>query len=86
MGKVFGFRFETVKPPHHLLVIGDFKAKVWQWSTAAHEKALRDAGLANIRWHSLRLPEERKDLAPLVQWYLDNPSCTVVSAEKTDNH
>ncbi len=82
MGEIFGFHYKTVEPPHHLLVIGDFEASFWQWSKTAHEEALLAAGLTNLRWHPLKLPDERSDLTESVQWYLDNPSCVVLSAEK----
>ncbi|MEX3009506.1 class I SAM-dependent methyltransferase [Hoeflea sp. TYP-13] len=83
MADAFGFRYKTVDPPEYRLVIGDFEAKMWQWSKAEHEGGLKKAGLTNIRWHALALPENRKDLAPSVQWYLDNPSLIVLSAEKS---
>ncbi|MEX0349800.1 MAG: class I SAM-dependent methyltransferase [Paracoccaceae bacterium] len=78
----FGFRYETIKPPRHLLIIGGFEVDIWQWSTETHEAALTAAGLVDIKWHPLELPATRPDLAPQVQWYLDNPSCVVLSAER----
>ena len=84
MGDVFGFHYEIFEPPEYRLVIGDFKAKMWQWSREDHEQGLKDAGLERVRWHPLALPDDRKDLAPSLQWYLDNPSLIVLSAEKSD--
>lgn len=84
MEDVFGFRYKTVDPPEYSLVIGDFEARIWQWSRADHERGLKEAGFARIRWHPLALPEDRKDLAPSMQWYLDNPSLIVLSAEKSN--
>ena len=61
-----------------------FEAKMWQWSREVHEQGLREAGFTRVRWHPLTLPDDRKDLAPSLQWYLDNPSLIVLSAEKID--
>ncbi len=82
MGDVFGFKYKIVEPPEYRLVIGDFEAKMWQWSRAEHEAGLEAAGLVNIRWHKLTVPDDRRDLTSSVQWYLDNPSLIVLSAEK----
>ena len=82
MADLFGFRYKIVDPPEHCLVIGDFEARMWQWSRAEHEEGLRRAGLVNVKWHALTLPDDRKDLKRSLQWYLDNPSLVVLSAEK----
>ena len=82
MEDVFGFRYRTVAPPEYALIIGDFEARIWQWSRQAHEERLAEAGFVDTRWHALTLPEERRNLVPSVQWYLDNPSCIVLEAEK----
>ncbi|MEP3280401.1 MAG: class I SAM-dependent methyltransferase [Stappiaceae bacterium] len=80
MEEVFGFRYKIVEPPEYRLVIGDFEAHMWQWSKEAHEHALTEAGLRDIRWHPLKLPEESADKTASIEWYLENPSCIVVSA------
>jgi SAM-dependent methyltransferase len=82
MEQAFGFRYETVTPPQYTLVLEHFRASFWQWSRAVHEACLQRAGLGNVRWHPLRLPDDRQDLASSVAWYLDNPSLIVLSAEK----
>lgn len=82
MAKLFGFHYRTVAPPEYALIIGDFEVPIWQWSRRAHEDGLADAGFVNIHWHPLALPPAHRDLAPSVQWYLDNPSCIVLEAEK----
>jgi|GEM_PF-567029 len=83
MEDVFGFRYRIVEPPEYRFVSGDVEVPVWQWSRADHETGLRDAGFANVQWHPLRLPDEHRDLSASVNWYLENPSYIVVSAEKT---
>ncbi|GHB46911.1 hypothetical protein GCM10007094_40360 [Pseudovibrio japonicus] len=80
--KVFGFRYEAVAPPEYLLVIGDLRARMWHWSKAAHEKCLTNAGFENIRWLPLKLPEQYDDHLPNIDWFLENPSCIVLEAEK----
>ena len=82
MEKVFGFRYKTISPPKYALIIKGFEVDIWQWSKAAHEEGLKEAGLKNIRWHPLELPPERQDLEPAVEWYLKNPSLIVLSAER----
>jgi len=77
-----GFRYRVVDPPAHALTIGDFDVPIWQWSKGQHEAALTEGGLADIRWHPLKLPPERTDLQNDWAWYLDNPSCIVLSAKK----
>ncbi len=82
MDDMFGFHYEPVDPPEYHLVIGDFEASMWHWSRDVHEEGLRAAGLDQIQWHPLALPLDRQDLAPSLQWYLDNPSLVVLSAQK----
>ena len=82
MEDIFGFRYEIVDSPKYNLVIGDFKARIWQWSKADHEASLKEAGLVNIQWHPLQLPPGHLDLSDSVDWYIKNPSCIVLSAEK----
>lgn len=82
MEEMFGFRYEPVTPPEYHLVIGDFEASMWHWSREVHEEGLQSAGFEQIQWHPLSLPEEGRDLTPSLQWYLDNPSLIVLSAEK----
>lgn len=82
MEREFGFHYNTVAPPHHQLVIDGFDVDIWQWSSADHVEGLHAAGLTNVSWHPLELPAERQDLAPRIGWYLENPSCVVLSAEK----
>ncbi|MEH6524465.1 MAG: class I SAM-dependent methyltransferase [Sneathiella sp.] len=82
MEKIFGFRYEINDPPNYHLVIGDFKARMWQWSKAIHERCLEQAGFTNIVWHPLQLASEDAELEPSVLWYLENPSCIVLGAEK----
>lgn len=84
METVFGFRYKVVDPPEYRLVIGDFEAHMWQWSKAAHEHALSEAGLVDITWHPLKMPEEKTEETEKVSWYLENPSCIVISARKPE--
>ena len=83
--KYFGFSYRAVDPPQYHLVFNKLTVNMWQWSKQAHEQGLKRAGLAHIRWHPLRLPAGHEDLAQSLRWYLDNPSCIVLSAEKP-NH
>ena len=78
----FGFVIHPIDPPRYQLVFGKLAVSIWQWSRQAHERALTRAGLTNVQWHPLYMPDDQRELARTVQWYLDNPSCTVVSAEK----
>ncbi len=82
MEREFGFRYAVCDPPHYKLIIDGFDVDIWQWSTEDHESGLRDAGLTHIGWHPLELPPDRMSLTPRVSWYLQNPSCVVLSAEK----
>ncbi len=82
MGEAFGFSYRIARPPEYRLVIGDFDVPIWQWSKADHEIGLERAGLVDIRWHKLSVPEDRKDLERSLDWYLENPSCIVLSAVK----
>lgn len=82
MEREFGFRYGTVSPPHHTLIIDGFDVDIWQWSTADHVDGLHAAGFKNVRWHPLELPPERKELIARIGWYMENPSCVVLSAEK----
>ena len=77
-----GFRYRIVDPPAYALVIGDFEVPIWQWSKVLHEEALATAGLTDVAWHRLRLPATHADLAAELSWYIDNPSCIVLSARK----
>lgn len=79
-----GFQYRIVDPPAYSLVIGDFAVPIWQWSKALHEEALRAAGLTDIAWHALTLSPQHADLASDIAWYLENPSCVVLSARKPD--
>ncbi|MEM7441743.1 MAG: class I SAM-dependent methyltransferase [Pseudomonadota bacterium] len=80
--QLFGFRYDPVAPPEYRLVIGELQVPLWQWTKQEHEDALHQAGLRNVRWHKLALAADQLDLTPKVQWYLDNPCCIVLSAEK----
>lgn len=77
-----GFRYRIIEPPAHALVIGDFEVPIWQWSREQHEQALHRAGLKNVRWHPLKFPPDQEHHLVGWAWYLDNPSCIVLSAEK----
>ncbi|WP_305986256.1 trans-aconitate 2-methyltransferase [Roseibium sp. MMSF_3544] len=77
-----GFKYRIIDPPAHALVIKDFEVPIWQWSRTRHEKALRKGGLTDIRWHPLRFPPEQRHHVVGWAWYLDNPSCIVLSAAK----
>ncbi|MES0879815.1 class I SAM-dependent methyltransferase [Roseibium sp. SCP14] len=79
-----GFRYGIIDPPAYTLVIKDFEVPIWQWSREEHEDALKEGGLANIEWHPLKFPPEKQDLNEDWAWYLDNSSCIVLSAEKTE--
>ena len=80
--KYFGFSIRPLSPPHYYLIFDKLTANMWQWSKEAHEEELRRAGLTYILWHPLRLPAERQDLTDSLQWYFNNPSCIILSAEK----
>ena len=77
-----GFAYRPVAPPHYELIFGEDAVNMWQWSEAEHRAALEGAGLVDVEWHSLILPPDRQALAPSVQWFIDSPSCLVVSARK----
>lgn len=78
----FGFSYQVVDPPHCHLIFDGQAVNMWHWSQGDHETALKDAGLKNIQWHPVCLPESKQELAKSIEWYFDNPSCIVVSAEK----
>ena len=78
----FDFEIHPIEPPRFQLVLGKLAVTIWQWSREAHERALTAAGMANVRWHPLHMPDSQRETARTVQWYLDDPSCIVVSAEK----
>lgn len=80
--KYFGFSYSAVVPPHYKLSFGKHTVDMWHWSKDAHEDGLRSAGLTNIQWHPLCLPSDDQNLTCSLKWYLDNPSCIVLSAEK----
>lgn len=80
--KYFGFSIRTVKPPHYHLTFDKLTVNIWQWSKEVHEGGLKRAGMTQILWHPLQLPADRQDSADSLQWYLENPSCIVLSAEK----
>lgn len=82
MPTVCGFRYGTVAPPNYTLEIGDLEVDIWQWSRADHERCLADAGLIDVEWHPLELPDERAELEPVIGFYVDHPSCTVLSARR----
>ncbi|CTQ52860.1 ubiquinone/menaquinone biosynthesis methyltransferase [Roseibium album] len=84
MEKRIGFRYGIVDPPAYTLLIKDFEVPIWQWGRDEHEEALKKAGLSNIEWHPLEFPPEHQDLMPGWAWYLNNPSCIVLSAHKSD--
>lgn len=78
----FGFYYRPIDPPHYDLVFEELAVNMWQWSREAHQQGLEQAGLTNIRWHPLCLPNDHRDLAQSLRWYLDNPCCIVLSAQK----
>lgn len=78
----FGFAYEVVDLPHCHLMFDGQAFDMWHWSQDDHEAALKDAGLTNIQWHPVCLPDSKRELAKSVEWYFDNPCCIVVSAEK----
>lgn len=82
METAFGFAYRIIKPPQYQLVIGDFEVPIWQWSRADHLAGLENAGFVDVQWHPLDLPENREDLKHSLSWYLENPSCIVLSAVK----
>ena len=43
----------------------------------------KNQSVNTIRWHPLRLSAGHEDLAQSLRWYLDNPSCIVLMAEKS---
>ena len=83
--KYFGFSIRPVDPPLYHLTFNKLTVNMWQWSAAAHEEGLKRAGLTNIAWHPLRLSAGHQDLTDSLQWYLSNPSCIILSAEKPQN-
>ncbi|MCV0426244.1 MAG: class I SAM-dependent methyltransferase [Roseibium sp.] len=82
MEERIGFRYGIVDPPAYTLIIKDFEVPIWQWSRQEHEDALKEGGLTNIEWHALKFPPDQEKLNEEWAWYLDNPSCVVLSAEK----
>ncbi len=80
----FGFSYSAVDPPHYKLVFGKHTVNMWHWSKDAHEDGLRSAGLTNIQWHPLCLSDDDRNLTRSLEWYLDSPSCIVLSAEKSN--
>ncbi|MDJ0958796.1 MAG: class I SAM-dependent methyltransferase [Arenicellales bacterium] len=80
--KTFGFYYRVVAPPHYELVFDKLTVNMWHWGKATHEEGLERAGLTNIQWHSLCLPASHNELARSLKWYMDNPSCIVLSADK----
>ncbi len=78
-----GFGYRQMGGAHCQLVIGDNSVDIWQWSRVDHEAALAGAGLGLITWHPLRAPTARPDVAETLGWYLQRPSCIVLSAIRT---
>lgn len=78
----FGFAYRPIDPPHYELRFGQDAIDIWQWSEEDHRVALEGAGLTDIHWYAPCLPEEISESSHEVQWYIDNPSCVVVSANK----
>lgn len=78
----FGFTIKPVDPPKLHLVIGDMTVNMWQWSREAHESALSRAGLTGVRWHALSLPNTELGSPFSAEWYVANPHCVVLSAER----
>ncbi len=78
----FKFSYRMVSPPHIHLVFKDLTVNLWQWSKSAHEEALHAAGLEDIRWDLPCVPDDRPESAAALKWYLDKPSCLVLSARK----
>jgi SAM-dependent methyltransferase len=77
-----GFHYAVVDKNHCQVIIGEERVDIWQWSREAHETALHRAGLTDIRWHPLKTPPDRPELRTTMQFYIDNPSCLVLSATK----
>lgn len=77
-----GFDYSLLDGNHCTLNIADERVDMWQWSRSAHEKCLAGAGLKDIRWHPLQAPPDAADVAKYMKFYLDNPSCIVLSATK----
>ena len=78
----FGFAYRPVDPPHYELLFGTDPVNMWQWSESQHRAALEDAGMTDVCWYTPVLPEDRQSLARSLQWYMEDPSCVVVSATK----
>lgn len=76
----FGFDYHVVEHPHYELVIGGESVDIWQWSEQAHGDALERAGFEQVRWHHVEVPTEPAQLGASVAWYLDDPSCVVLTA------
>lgn len=64
------------------LAIGELRVDFWKWSREIHEACLRDAGLGEIHWHPLELHPDDHETRAAVGWYLEDPPCTVLSAQK----
>jgi SAM-dependent methyltransferase len=78
-----GFDYAVVGGPHCMLIIGEERVNIWQWSREVHETRLRRAGLDDIRWHPLQAPPDaRPEVMRAMAFYLANPSCIVLSATK----
>ena len=78
----FGIDSRVVQGNRCELAIGDMRVEFWQWSQETHERCLRRAGLDEIQWHALEVHPEDRELRASVDWYLENPPCTVLSARK----
>lgn len=76
----FGFDYHVLEHPHCELVIGGESVDFSQWSERAHRAALEGAGFEQVRWHRLEVPTEPAQLGAAVAWYLDHPSCIVLTA------
>ncbi|MEM8571140.1 MAG: methyltransferase domain-containing protein [Pseudomonadota bacterium] len=53
------------------------------WSRSEIESSLRDAGLADIKWHPITPLASEPDLTRDLEWYFANPSAIVLSATRT---
>ncbi|MCR9213564.1 MAG: class I SAM-dependent methyltransferase [Proteobacteria bacterium] len=79
-----GFDYAVVAESHSQLLIGDQAVNIWQWSREDHEDCLHSAGFTDICWHPLEVPEGSEKVGEWMKFYLANPSCTVLSAKKSE--
>ncbi|WP_169054299.1 class I SAM-dependent methyltransferase [Nitratireductor sp. XY-223] len=62
--------------------IGDFSCPIWRWDRAVLERELGMAGLCDLAWTGMDLPDSRPDLQARFAEWRQNPQCVVFSARR----